>query len=53
MENYGQGTHSTKMGAYKLTKIPQIPKLYAQAQNVWYFNEKSLHWASIVRVSDY
>ena len=40
----GQGTHSTKMGADKLAEnIPNAPK------SIWDFDEKRLHWASVVR----
>ena len=51
MENM---THCTKMGADKSAentpKCPKIylPKLSVQAQKVWHFGEKRLHWASIV-----
>ena len=39
-------------------KIPQmppkiLPKLSAQVQNVWDFDEKRLHWATVVRVPEH
>ena len=54
MEKNGQGTHSTKMSAYKLAENnPNAPNLSDQivcpSPRVWDFNEKSLHWASVVR----
>ena len=50
----GQGTHSTKMSADKSAEnISNAPKLSAQivypSPKVWDFNEKRLHWASVVR----
>ena len=54
MEKYGQGTHSTNMGADKLTEnTPNAPKLMsklsAQAQKFGILMKKKLHWASVVR----
>ena len=51
---HGQGTHSTKMGAEELPKIPQMPQnLSAQivcpSPKVWDFDEKRLHCVSVVR----
>ena len=44
---HGQGTHSNKMGADKYPRIYK-PNLSAQAQKLLDFNEKRLHWASVV-----
>ena len=48
---HGQGTHCTKMGADSLAE--NTPNLSAQfvclSPKVWYFDEKRLHWASVVR----
>ena len=49
-----QGTQSTKMGADKLAEnTPNAQNLSAQfvcpSPKVWDFNEKRLHWASVVR----
>ena len=48
---HGQGTHSTKMGA---EKCPMPENLSAQivcpSPKVWDFDEKRLHWASVVGV---
>ena len=47
---HGQGTHSTKMGVDKSAKnTPNAPKLNSPSPIVWYFDEKRLHWASVVR----
>ena len=48
---------STKLALINQPKIPQMPqKLSAQivfpSQKVWDFDEKRLHWASVVRVVD-
>ena len=48
-EKHGQGTHCTKMGADKLAEnTPNAPKFICPSPNVWDFNEKRLHWASVV-----
>ena len=57
MENMGQGTHSTKMGADKLAEdTPNaricLPKLSAQDQKFGISMKKRLHWASLVRASN-
>ena len=51
MENMDKGL---KMGAEKLAENTRnAPKLFAQivcpSPKVWDFDEKSLHWASVVR----
>jgi hypothetical protein len=51
---HGQGTHINKIGAENWLKIPQRPQnLSAQfvcpSPKVWDFNEKRLHWATVVR----
>jgi hypothetical protein len=51
---HGQGTHSTKIGADKLTEIPQMPQnlsvqIVCPSPKVWDFKEKRLHLASVVR----
>ena len=44
-------THSTKMGADKSAeRISNGPKLICPSPKVWDFDEKRLHWASVVRV---
>ena len=57
---HGQEAHSTKIGADKLAKnIPNVPKFNvylphfsAQPQKFFDdFDEKKLHWASVVRGS--
>ena len=50
---HGQGTHSTKMGADKSPKIPQMPQILSAqivcpSPKVWDFDEKRLHWVSVV-----
>ena len=51
MEKHGQGTHSTKMGADKSAEnTPNPPKFNCPRPKVWDFDEKRLHWASVVRV---
>ena len=30
-------------------KVPKIPQIVCPSPKVWYFNEKRLHWASVVR----
>ena len=50
MENMDTFTHSTKMGADKLAKnTPNAPIFICPSPKVWDFNEKMLHWASVVR----
>ena len=47
---HGHGTHSTKIGADKLAQnTPNAPKLICPSPKVWDFDEKRLHWASVVR----
>ena len=51
MENMDQNTHSTKMGADKSAeRTPNAPKFISPIPKVWDFDEKRLHWASVVRV---
>ena len=55
-EKHGQGTHSTKMGAYKSAEnTPNAQNLSVQficpSPKVWDFNEKRLFWAFVVRGS--
>ena len=50
----GQGTHCTKLGAHKSAEnFPNAPNLSAHivcpSLKVLDFNEKRLHWASVVR----
>ena len=50
----GHGTHSTKMGADKLAwNTPNAPKFICPnclpSPKVWDFDEKMLHWVSVVR----
>ena len=50
MENLGKGLLSTKIFADKLAEnTPKCPKIVCLSQKVWYFNEKRLHFASVVR----
>ena len=54
MENMGQWTHCTKMGADKLAgNTPNAPKFICPnclpGPKVWDFDEKMLHWVSVVR----
>ena len=56
MEKHGQGTHSTNMGADKLTentpnapKLMHLSKLSAQAQKFRISMKNKLHWSSVVR----
>ena len=52
---HGQGTHCTKMGADSSAENPPNAPEFLSAQFVWPspkvldFNEKRLHWASVVR----
>ena len=50
MGKHGQGTHSIKMGEIG-RKYPKCPKIYLSklSAKVWDFDEKRLHWASLVR----
>jgi hypothetical protein len=54
-EKHGQGTHSTKLSAEKssekYSKGPKIylPQIVCPRPKVWDFDEKRLHWASVVR----
>ena len=42
------------MGADKLTKnIPNTPEFICPSPKVWDLYEKRLHWASVVRVTEY
>jgi hypothetical protein len=55
MENMDKGITVPKWVLINWTKIPQMPQnLSAQivfpSQKVWDFDEKRLHWASVVRV---
>ena len=45
-----QGTHSTKMGADKSAKNTQklSTQIICPSPKVWDFDEKRLHWASVV-----
>ena len=58
IENVDKGLHCTKMGADSAAEnTPKCPRIYlpnlsAQAQ-VLNFNEKRLHWASVVRGDGY
>ena len=51
-EKHGQGTHSTKIGADRLTEntkdAPEFME-FIPSPKVLDFNEKRLHWASVVR----
>ena len=47
---HGQGTHCTKMGADKLAENTPNAQIVCQSPKVWDFDEKRLHWASVVRV---
>ena len=54
MKKHGQGTHSTKMGADKLTEsTPNAPKFICPNRlpkpKSLVFRWKRLHWASVVR----
>ena len=54
MENMEQGTICTKMGADSLAKnSPNAPEFVCPSSKVLNFNEKRLHWASVVRGSFY
>ena len=52
MKNMDKGLtdHSTKMGADKSAE--NTPKFICPSPNVWDFNEKKLHRASVVRICD-
>ena len=52
MENMDKGsTHSTEMGADSSAEnTPNAPKFIFAIPKVLDFNEKRLHWASVVRV---
>ena len=55
MENMDKGLTVPKWVLINWPKIPQMPQnLFAQivcpSPKVWDFNEKRLHWASVVRV---
>ena len=51
---HGQGNHCTKMGTAKLAEnTPNAAKLICPTLKVWDFDEKRLHWASVVRVLMY
>ena len=51
MENMDKGLTVPKWVLIVQPKIPQMPQnLSAQAQKFEIFNEKRLHWASLVRV---
>ena len=44
---------STKMGADKLFEnTPNAPKVICPSPKVWNFDEKRLHWVSVVRACD-
>ena len=54
MENMDKGLTVPKWVLINRPKIPKRPKIYlpklsAQAQKFWDFDEKSLRWASVVR----
>ena len=50
MEKMEKGTHSTKMVADNLTKsTPNVPKFICPGTKVWYFDEKRLYWAPVLR----
>ena len=52
MENMDKGLTVTKMGADKSFKnTPNVPKFVYLSPKVWDFDEKRLHWASVVRGS--
>ena len=58
MENMDKGLTLPKWALINWPKIPQMhQKLSAQivcpSPIVWDFNEKRLHWASVVRVGDH
>ena len=47
-------TVCTKMGVDKLFKnTPNAPKFICPSPKVWDFDEKRLHWASVVHVHRY
>ena len=43
----GQGTHSTEMGADELAE--NTPKFVCPCPKISDFDEKRLHWASVIR----
>ena len=58
MENMDKGLTVPKWVPINQPKIPQMPQnLSAQivcpSQKVWNFDEKRLHWASVVRAENY
>ena len=59
MKNMDKGlTVCTKMGADKFLENTQMPQnlsaqIVSQSPKVWDFDEKKLHWASVVRVIKY
>ena len=58
MEKHGQGTHCTKMGADSSAEnTPNALELSAQfvcpSPKVLDFNEKRLHWASVLVVREF
>ena len=52
-------THSTKMGADKSSaeNTPNVPKHFCPnclpKPRVWDFDEKRLHWATVIRVPEH
>ena len=56
MENMDKGLTVPKQVLINQPKIPKCPKFFSAqivcpSPKVWVFNEKRLHWASVVRVS--
>ena len=54
---HGQGTHCTKRVLINWPKVPQMPQnlsahIVCPSPKVWDFDEKRLHWASVVRGSN-
>ena len=49
MENLDKGLTVPKWVLINRPKIPQMPQNVCQSPKVWYFDEKRLQWASVVR----
>ena len=48
--NHGKGTHCTKMGADSLAEnTPHAPEFVYPSPKVSNFDEKTLHWAFVIR----
>ena len=58
MENIDMGLAVPKWVLINQPKMPKMPKnlsaqFVCQSQNFWDFDERGLHWASVVRAKPY